>query len=454
MVRDYLKFMTSDLLMQFKGESCTNNIILLSALAKQLDDLCGMFRQLEERTFLRKLSENESGDSLSYGAHGIQLDRIGEIVEMTRKQATLVSNKIESVDDIEKSGYITDDTLLKFIKENFSTYYPEIALEDSEYSEYLYYKIFLNSSYCTYDDVIKSLKMFWTKTPIYYQEKPEEPATIFLSTPELKPEQNARLFFLAPVVKAAGVRLFREAATVDEVRTPKLYAGGGLFNGIIQSELPYLIIDHSYQKMLRAPTRFENVIGNVIPQVDDIFKAEYNSEIYSVALKSEEYNKHKSIVYPAIHDGNVVRIIANPVDASPYQTDNTIEEIYLPSTIVNIYPSAFHDFRALRFVEISSGLQTLNNRAFYGCSSLKTVVFSLKSTFTHIYTETFFGCTSLEEIVLPATFKKAETKAFYRCPSLRRVVYGGTEEQWNQIPRTFGNDSLFNAEIEFLGGST
>lgn len=454
MTRDYLKFMTSDLLMQFRGENCKNNIVLLSALAKQLDDLLEAFREIEDRTFLRMLNDKEDESSLKYGAHDFQLDRIGEIVDLTRKQATTVSNKIKSVNDIEVSGDIKDDTLIRFIKDNFSTYYPGNALGDSEYSEYLYYKIFLNSSYCTYADVIKSLEMFWSKSPIFYQENPEEPATIFLSTPELKQEQNARLFFLAPVVKAAGVRLFREATTVDEVRTPTMNIGGALFNGVIQSELPYLIIDHSFEKILRAPSRLESVVGNIIPNVDDIFIGDYKRGVYSVALKTDEYDKHKSIVYPAIHNGNIVRIIGNPLDRDPYSTDTKIEEISVPSTVEVLYPNAFYAFRNLNKAVISSGLKTLNGRAFYGCSSLKTVVFSLKSTFTNIYSETFYGCTSLEEIVLPETFNRVEVKAFYNCPSLRKIVYGGTEEQWNQIPRTFGNDDLFNAEIEFLGGST
>lgn len=451
MVRDYLKFMTSDLLMQFRGENCTNNIILLSALAKQLDDVLEMFQQLEERTFLRRLSDNESGESLSYGAHGIQLDRIGEIVEMTRKQATLVSNKIESVDDIEKSGNITDVTLMNFIKENFNTYYPEIALEDSEYSEYLYYKIFLNSSYCTYDDVIKSLKMFWTKTPIYYQEKPEEPATIFLSTPELKPEKNARLFFLAPVVKAAGVRLFREAATVDEVRTPRVYAGGGLFSGVIQSELPYLIIEHKYDKTLSASSRLENVATNIIPHADifDIFR---EGDLLFLAIKESEYNKYSTLIYPAMFNGEIVKGIVSPYFEKINSScgECCVESVSIPKTVEVV--GGFQRFRQLKSIEFPSALNKLLGSSFLGCNSLEVVVIPFDATISEIPSRCFECCVSMKEITIPETVTAIRSNAFFNCENIEKIVFGGTREQWKSIKISSGNDCLNEAEIEYLGG--
>ena len=77
--------------MQFRTAECGNNRILLKALAKQLDDVLEAFDQLGKRTYLRLLFGDETGDSLTNGAHGIQLDRIGEVVDLTRKQATIAS---------------------------------------------------------------------------------------------------------------------------------------------------------------------------------------------------------------------------------------------------------------------------------------------------------------------------------------------------------------------------
>lgn len=448
MTRDYLKFMTSDLLMQFRGENCKNNIVLLSALAKQLDDLFEMFQQLDERTYLPVLRVGESNED---GAQGIQLDRIGGIVDLTRKQATIVSNKLESVSDIEKSSDIVDDTLMNFIKENFAMYYPGDALCDHEYRNYLYYKIFLNSSYCTYADVIKSLEMFWTKTPIYYQEKPEEPATIFLSTPELKPEQNARLFFLAPVVKAAGVRIFREAATVDDVRTPKLNVGGGLFSGVIQTELPYLIIEHKYDKTLSASSRLENVAMNIIPHADmfEIFREE--DSLY-LAIKKCEYNKYSTLVYPAMFNGEIVKGVVSPYYGNVNSScgECCVESVIIPKTAEVV--GGFQRFRQLKSIELPSALNKLLGSSFLGCNSLEVVVIPFEATIAEIPSRCFECCVSMKEITIPETVTAIKNNAFLNCDNLKKVVFGGTQEQWENVKVSSGNDCLNEAEIEYLGG--
>lgn len=451
MTRDYLKFMTSDLLMQFRGEDCVNTKILLSAFAKQLDDLLEAFRQLDDRTFLRLLDKDETGELLKYGAHNKQLDRIGEVVDLTRKQATLVSNKIANVSDIERTGKITDDTLLNFIKDNFSTYYPDDVLGDPEYSEYLYYKIFLNSSYCTYKDVIKSLASFWTETPIYYSEPEDSPATMILSVPELTPEQNARLFFLAPVVKSAGVGLFRKAVTKNDTIVKAAFVGGCYFNEIIQCELPYLEIDFSFSNSLGVHSRFENIVHSEIKENDDIFLSYYSSNRYTLEIKEEALEKYSSIVVPAIHQGKVVTQMYRSRNYDNSSVNSVVEEVYLPDTVVNL-GDVFRRFKALKYVKLPSALTFVSSGAFYGCSSLKTVVFPLSSKVKNIGSEAFRGCSSLEEVVVPASLERLEVRAFYGCTNLKRVVFGGTQEQWENIPRTSGNNAFFNAEIEILGG--
>lgn len=445
MDRDYLRFMTSDLPMQFRTDGCVNNRILLKALARQLNDVLEVFNQLGERTYLRMIFGDETGDSLVSGAHGVQLDRIGEVVDLTRKQATIVSNKIESINDIAESGNITDDTLIRFIRDNFATYYPNDSLNDPEYSEYLYYKIFLNSSYCTYADVIKSLRMFWDKTPIYYREDKDEPATIILSTPELRPDQDARLFFLAPVVKAAGVKLYREAVTVDDVREPQLHLGGGLFSGVIQSTLPYLVIDHEYNQELSASFLLENVVEKAHLPYEGI----YTYHDGAIRLKSAEYSKHRVLVYPASFDGELVTKIAGQSG----QSDSTVMSLYIPSTVTEISSAAFADFVALENVSLPRSIVTIGAGAFERCLSLKTVAVSPEATLSEIPHGAFAGCTALREIVIPAAVTSIAEGAFEDCSGIVRVAYGGTAEEWDAIPRTGNNGSIFSATIDLIGGS-
>lgn len=42
-------------------------------------------------------------------------------------------------------------------------------------------------------------------------------------------------------------------------------------------------------------------------------------------------------------------------------------------------------------------------------------------------------CENLESIVIPNTIQHIEANAFYGCNSLKQIVFKGTRNQWNQI---------------------
>ena len=160
---DYLEKLKKDLLEQFRGK--TNIEVFQKALARQLENLYRFFYEL---CVLRSLQT----------AEGTQLDGIGDIVVLTRAQALIVSKTANQ----------------------------PVPMNDETYRLYLAWKINLNTSSCTHRDVYQALKMFWDK-PIFYSEDPNYPATIFLTTPMLLPEDNAGVLLLAPKIKAAGVAL-------------------------------------------------------------------------------------------------------------------------------------------------------------------------------------------------------------------------------------------------------
>lgn len=442
MTRDYLEFLTSDLLMQFRGRDCPNNRIFLSAIAKQLDDLFEAFNQIGERTYLKQIKPNETGEALYDGAHGIHLDRIGEIVDLTRKQATLVSNKIKSVSDIDSSGAIQDDTLLNFIKHNFSVYYPQDSLSDEEYSEYLYYKIFLNNSYCVYDDVIKSLTMFWDNSDIYYQEKTEHPATIYLSTPELKPEQNSRLFFLAPVVKSGGVGLLRESATKYPMQTAITYVGGAVFSGLIQTTLPYLLEKVEVHKDINVADREEGIIETILAVFDNGILFEEIEGGYRATAKE---CKENTLVYPMMFNGkNVVSVGM----CHSRITENT-ESVLLPLGAKEIVENAFTCFDKVKRYDIPASVDVIGKYAFSFNVSLVIVNFDPESKISVLPQNLCFGCTSLETVVLPSSLKKIEDDAFAVCDKLKTVIFYGSAEEWDAVDK--GNNSVLDsAELIFV----
>ncbi len=110
---------------------------------------------------------------------GAQLDLIGEIVVLSRYDARVM---------VEQS-------------------YEGEVLDDDLYRKLLKWKILLNTNDCTYWSMMKGIKYFWDKSPVYYETDPEIPATILLTTPPLDPETNPRDLLEMPIIRAGGVDL-------------------------------------------------------------------------------------------------------------------------------------------------------------------------------------------------------------------------------------------------------
>ena len=116
---------------QFRGQPKLNAI--LKACATQVDEMIAMFGDL---------------DSLSIEtASGVNLDRIGDIVNLSR---------VDTFDILNASG---------------------IEVTDEVYRKCLTFKVLYNNTDATYYDIMKGLKLLWPDVEITYTEDPEEPAT-------------------------------------------------------------------------------------------------------------------------------------------------------------------------------------------------------------------------------------------------------------------------------------
>lgn len=128
-----------DLPQQFQGKRRIE--VLISAFARQMDEIRQVFDDLNRFTDIDN-------------AHGVNLDRVGDIVVLSRKDAQVI---LRSRTDLE--------------------------LEDEVYRQVLRYKAVRNTCDCTYEDIVGTLKLLWDVEYITYVEKPERPATIFMEMP-------------------------------------------------------------------------------------------------------------------------------------------------------------------------------------------------------------------------------------------------------------------------------
>lgn len=117
-------------------------------------------------------------------AQGAQLDRIGDIVVLSRADAGLLAAQAGNLDfDV---------------------------IDDVRYRKYLKYKILENTSNATYKDIISAIKMIWGADKIKYLENEERPASLTVSFPY---HYTAGDVFILPPLTAAGVGIHVRAET-------------------------------------------------------------------------------------------------------------------------------------------------------------------------------------------------------------------------------------------------
>lgn len=164
-----------DLPQQFQDKH--NIEVLISAFAKQMQEVETMFGDLNVLTDL----ENAAGRNL---------DHIGTIIPLTRKEAG------------ELAGIGIS----------------EPVISDERYRQFLRYKDLANTNECTYYDLMESLELLWKIEGVKYHEDPQKPAAIYLILPKEDVSDslvlpNERKF----VVKPAGVRVIYELIYTSEI---------------------------------------------------------------------------------------------------------------------------------------------------------------------------------------------------------------------------------------------
>ena len=173
---DYIKKLLSDLPEQFRDKERIKAIN--EVIGKQLQEVYDFFDDLDKKRTLQT-------------AEGVQLDRIGDIVSLTRADAGKIIGAGE-----------------------------DYVMDDESYRGILGYKILLNTGNATYYDIVRGIRRFFSLYPIKYSESPEMPASFSLEI-DVKEEQTILLYNVLPV-KAAGVGMyyqfvFEQAIEVSDI---------------------------------------------------------------------------------------------------------------------------------------------------------------------------------------------------------------------------------------------
>lgn len=171
---EFYEKMLADLPSQFKNKEKIEGLIY--ALSRQLNAVRDVYKQLNDVRSLRT-------------ATGKQLDGIGNIAVLTRDEATVLALKSSS-----------------FTK-----------MTDDIYRLYLVQKIMANMTNCTYRDIYNAMVILWGKTPIWYSESIDEPATITMTVPALSSFDETSTFLGLWEIRPAGVQLHFAATAKEQI---------------------------------------------------------------------------------------------------------------------------------------------------------------------------------------------------------------------------------------------
>ena len=85
--------------------------------------------------------------------------------------------------------------------------------------------------------------------------------------------------------------------------------------------------------------------------------------------------------------------------------------------------------------------------AFAACVTLPNIV--IPDGVVSIGTRAFIGCAYLSTITLPASIKSIGYYAFDTCSALNKVIFLGTDDEWNNLSISDGNECFTNVEPTF-----
>ena len=122
----------------------------------------------------------------------------------------------------------------------------------------------------------------------------------------------------------------------------------------------------------------------------------------------------------------------------------------IPNNVTIIGRGAFMDCNQLTFVTLPTGVNTINDEAFRGCTALMSCNFP--SALTTIGWLAFYECSSLENIIIPRTTNSIDAGAFGGCTGVTRVEVNksnttyDSRDNCNAIIRTADNTMVFSCK--------
>ncbi|HCU56047.1 MAG TPA: hypothetical protein DIC18_01780, partial [Clostridiales bacterium] len=166
---------------------------------------------------------------------------------------------------------------------------------------------------------------------------------------------------------------------------------------------------------------------------DSYFRFIYDEETESYAIMARYQDMPSRVVIPSSYNGKPVTGILD----NAFGGRNTIDEVVIPRTIVEIGYRAFADCRWLSSVIFEEGIELteIGASVFSWCTALRSVV--IPASVTRIGSGAFYFCYQLE-LEVPDTVTDIASDAFVNCASVT-LPFIVSEEQIAQMRSSISN---------------
>lgn len=134
-------------------------------------------------------------------------------------------------------------------------------------------------------------------------------------------------------------------------------------------------------------------------------------------------------------DGNVETFGTSSTTVNQHTyTDGIDYHLIAISGLTSIDENAFYNCSSLKSVTIGNSVTSIGDGAFRGCNNLTSV--TIPDSVTSIGADAFYGCSGLTSVTIPDSVTTIRLGAFYGCSGLTSITIKST------TPPTLGSDAI------------